>query len=162
MADTSKIKTILEDILRLMKVPFDSVEESTNEGTGSPKFTIRTAESSILIGTKGAHLMALNHVVKKMATQGTEEDEAATRFFIDVNNYQEKVEEELKNKAKIMCERARSFKVDIELDPMSSYERMIIHAALQNIPDIKTESKGEGRNRRVVIKYLEPGSSDNI
>jgi spoIIIJ-associated protein len=157
MTDTSKIKTTIEDTLKLMKIAFDSVEVGTNDETGSPKFTIRTADSALLIGTKGAHLMALNHVIKKMASHGVEEDDAA-RFFIDVNNYQEKVEEEIKTKAKIMSERARSFKVDIELDPMSSYERMIVHAALQNIPDIKTESRGEGRNRRVVIKYVEPES----
>ena len=98
--------------------------------------------------------MAFNHLVKKIASAGKEEDDSV-KFFIDVNNYQEKLEEELKNKAKIMSDRAKSFKVDIELDPMSSYERMIIHSCLQGVPDIKTESKGEGRERRVVIKYIE-------
>ena len=158
MADTQKIKNIIEEMLKLMNVSFDSVEIGQNEQTSSPKFTIKTSDSAIMIGTKGAHLLSFNHVVKKIAGKGKEEEDEATRFFVDINNYQEKLEEELKNKAKIMCERARSFKVDIELEPMSSYERMVVHAALQGIPDIKTESKGEGRNRRVVIKYVEPNS----
>ena len=36
---------------------------------------------------------------------------------------------------------------------MSAYERLIIHTTLQDAPNVKTESQGEGRNRRVVIKY---------
>lgn len=152
--DTVKIKSIIEELLKLMKVSFDSVEILENKQTLSPKFLIRTADSALLIGIKGANLLAFNHIVKKIASAGKEEEDS-TRFFIDVNNYQERLEEDLKNKAKIMSDRARSFKVDIELDPMSSYERMIVHSFLQGIPDIKTESKGEGRERRVVIKYIE-------
>ena len=41
------------------------------------------------------------------------------------------------------------------MDPMSSYERMIVHSFFAETPDIKTESKGEGRDRRVVIKFKE-------
>lgn len=153
--DKEKIKSIIEQNLKLMKISFDSVEITENQRTHSPKFVIKTADSAILIGIKGANLLAFNHLIKKMASHGNEEDEESTKFFIDVNNYQEKLEEELKNKAKIMSDRAKSFKTDIELEPMSSYERMIIHSCLQDIPDIKTESKGEGRERRVVIKYVE-------
>ena len=53
----------------------------------------------------------------------------------------------------MMAERARSFQYDVELSPMSSYERLIIHTTLSDAPNVKTESQGEGRNRRVVIKY---------
>jgi|SRR3989344_4827481 len=154
MIDTAKIKLIIEEMLRLMKIDFDVVEILENQYTSSPRFAIKTNDSALLIGTRGANLMAFNHLVKKIASAGKEEDDSV-KFFIDVNNYQEKLEEELKNKAKIMSDRAKSFKVDIELDPMSSYERMIIHSCLQGVPDIKTESKGEGRERRVVIKYIE-------
>jgi predicted RNA-binding protein Jag len=53
-----------------------------------------------------------------------------------------------------MSDRAKSFKIDVELDPMSSYERMIVHSYLEGVPEIKTESIGEGSSRRVVIKYI--------
>lgn len=152
--DTAKIKSTIEELLKLMKVSFDSVEILENKQTLSPKFLIRTADSALLIGIKGANLLAFNHIVKKIVSSGGDEEDSA-KFFIDVNNYQERLEEELKNKAKIMSDRAKSFKVDIELDPMSSYERMIIHSSLQGIQNIKTESRGEGRDRRIVIKYVE-------
>lgn len=152
--DVIKVKTVIEELLRLMGVSFDDIEVVNNEQTISPKFIIKTDDSAILIGIKGVNLLAFNHIVKKIISKNKEEDEQS-KFFIDVNNYQARIEEELKNKAKVMSERARSFKVDIELDPMSSYERMIVHSCLQDIPDIKTESRGEGRDRRVVIKYIE-------
>lgn len=154
MTDTVKIKLTIEELLKLMKVSFDSVDVSENQHTLSQKFLIKTSDSALLIGTKGVNLLAFNHIIKKIVSAGKEEDGLA-KFFVDVNNYQDKLEEELKNKAKIMSDRARSFKVDIELDPMSSYERMIIHSFLQDVSDIKTESKGEGKDRRVVIKYIE-------
>ena len=61
--------------------------------------------------------------------------------------------ERLKLKAKILANRARDMKANIEMDPMSSYERLIVHGILTNEPSVKTESTGEGRNRRIVIKY---------
>ena len=153
--DDKKIKSTIEEMLRLMSVNFDSIEFTEDESMASSKFMIKTADSSLLIGIRGANLQALNHVVKKIVSSDEEED--SQRFFIDVNGYQERLEEELRNKARVMSERARSFKVDIELEPMSSYERMVVHSSLQDLPDIKTESRGVGRERRVVIKYVEKG-----
>src|SRR3989344_1629997 len=73
---------------------------------------------------------------------------------LEGNDYQEKRIQELKNRAQIMAERARFFKSNIECPPMNPYERMIIHSFFSDVPDIKTESTGFGRDRRVVIKYV--------
>ena len=56
--------------------------------------------------------------------------------------------------AHMMAERARYFKSNIEVDPMSAFERRIIHEFLSDATDLKTESMGEGPQRRVVIKYI--------
>ena len=74
-------------------------------------------------------------------------------FLIDVNEFRAKQLKEIETKALMMAERARSFQYDVELTPMSAYERLIVHTTLQNSPNVKTESLGEGRSRRVVIKY---------
>jgi len=84
------------------------------------------------------------------------ESEVAERmpmFLVDINDYRTKQIKDLQTKALMMAERARSFQYDVELSPMSSYERLIIHTTLQDAPNVKTESQGEGRSRRVVIKY---------
>jgi spoIIIJ-associated protein len=153
--DIQKTKEIIESTLKAMGVSFESVDVGENTLTSSPKFMIKSKDSAMLIGIKGANLFAFNHLVKKMISKGKEEDEDNTKFFIDVNDYHERVEYEIRNKARIMAERARSFKTNIELEPMSSYERMVVHSFLQDTPDIKTESIGFGKTRRVVIKFIE-------
>ncbi|MGH7249994.1 MAG: R3H domain-containing nucleic acid-binding protein, partial [Minisyncoccia bacterium] len=55
--------------------------------------------------------------------------------------------------AHMMSERARYFKSNIEVDPMSAFERRVVHEFLSDATDLKTESVGIGRDRRVVIKY---------
>jgi len=83
------------------------------------------------------------------------EEEKDQNFFIDVGDYQNKRIQDIKNKAVVMGERARFFKKDIEMMPMTSYERMIVHSTFTDFPDIETESSGSGRERYVVIKYRE-------
>jgi spoIIIJ-associated protein len=82
------------------------------------------------------------------------EDESRSNVFIDINGYQKKRFDELKNIAHMMAERARYFKSNIEVDPMPAFERRIVHMFLEDAKDIKTESEGQGSNRRVVIKYI--------
>ncbi|MBI2476340.1 MAG: hypothetical protein HYV67_03800 [Candidatus Taylorbacteria bacterium] len=147
-------KAIMEGLLKLMNVRFESIERIENPQSNHVRFLVRTDESPLLIGQNGEHLGAFNYIVRRIAAKQAG-DEAPEKFFIDVNDYHDKTLEVLKAKAKVMCERARSFKVDIELDPMSAYERMLVHSFLAGSPDIKTESTGQGASRRVVIKYIE-------
>lgn len=147
---SDEIKAIIVEFLHQMAFAVDSVEVRT-EGDREI-FSIKSPDSHLLIGTKGAHLFALSHLIKKIVGKKDREK----LFMIDVNNYQSSAIDGLKDVAKIMGERARSLKTSVELDPMSSYERMIIHSFFQDVKDIKTESVGEGERRRVVIKYAEP------
>lgn len=149
------IKNLIADFLNRMTVVFDEIAVVEETETGHHKFVIKTNDSKILIGAKGEHLLALNHLVKRVALKG-QPIGSTPKFIIDVNDYQQKLFEDLKMKAKIMSDRARSFKVNVELEPMSSYERMLVHSYLDKSPDIKTESQGEGSNRRVIIKYISP------
>ncbi len=57
-------------------------------------------------------------------------------------------------KALNVAEEARNLKTDILMEPMSSYERMVVHSTLAGIPDISTESVGLGKDRRLKVKYL--------
>lgn len=117
--------------------------------------SIETPDSHFIIGRDGETLRSLNHIVQKIVEKGIVEEEKGPSLFIDVNGYQKKRFENLKNIAHMMAERARYFKSNIEVDPMPSYERRIIHMFLEGDKNIKTESEGYGPNRRVVIKYVE-------
>ncbi|MEK7574810.1 MAG: R3H domain-containing nucleic acid-binding protein [Patescibacteria group bacterium] len=146
-------ETILEELLKLMNVAFDSIERIESAESKHTRFLVRTKEPQLLIGTNGEHLGALNYIIRRITSKGSAVD-VQEKFLVDVNDYHEKTLENLKIKAKIMADRAISFKLDVELDPMSSYERMLIHSFLDGQPNIKTESKGEGASRRLVIKYI--------
>ncbi len=155
MHDT--VEALLKDLLKAMDVAYTSIERQ--EIAGQMVFSIQSDDARRLIGGKGDTIHALDMLVKKMvekkmppAAEGVAESEVP-HFLVDVNDYQVKRIKDLQTKALMMAERARSFEYDVELTPMSAYERLIIHTTLQDAPNIKTESQGEGRNRRVVIKY---------
>jgi spoIIIJ-associated protein len=150
--DIEKIKEIIKEVVGKLGITIDVIENDINTTTLSPRFVIKTKESSLLIGANGANLVALNYLIKRIIAKTKKEE---LRFFIDVNDYHIKLEEDLKNRAKMMADRAVSLKVDVSMDPMSSYERMIVHSILQNYPNIKTESVGVGKERHIVIRYKE-------
>lgn len=149
--DEKNIKNLIEELLKSMGIRFDLIEIKEEPITLKKIFVIKSPDSGLLIGDDGENFNALSHLIRRIATKGTEEK---ADFSIDVNNYRESMVERLKLKAKILANRARDMKADIEMDPMSSYERLIIHGILTDEPNVKTESTGEGINRRIVIKYI--------
>ena len=150
--EQNELKKLIEEILTLLAVSVESVA-LTGEGI-HPIFLIKTADSGVLIGTNGETLRALNHIIKKMVEKRTGE---AAQFLLDVNEYYGRRIQEVKNQAALLGERARVFKTNVEMNPMNSYERMIIHALFTDHPEITTESTGEGKQRRVVLKYKTDG-----
>ena len=84
----------------------------------------------------------------------SKEDLNASPFLLDVNNYREKREEFLIELAQKMAEQVVENKRTIMLQPMSSYERRVIHLELSKNSNIATESIGEEPERKIVIKPL--------
>lgn len=151
------VEAVIKELFAAMGMPSAAVSRS--EAAGQTIFSIsNTGDSRDLIGPRGDTIHAIDHVVKKLVEKRTagnpaDEDERGPLFLVDVDDYRGRQIRDLQAKAKMMAERARSFQYDVELSPMSAYERLIVHTALQHEPNVKTESQGEGRSRRVVIKY---------
>lgn len=149
----------LEEMLAAMGANYSSVSEE--EVAGQTIFAIHADDARPLIGMHGDTIHAIDHLVKKIVEKsvlGSAESAPGTEgegvhFLVDVNEYRTKQIKDLQTKALMMAERARSFQYDVELSPMSAYERLIVHTTLQGAPNVKTESQGEGRSRRVVIRY---------
>ena len=142
---TNEIKNFL-DRLNIVSDSIDIKEHKLH-----PIFSIQTKDSALLIGNRGETLHALNYIIKKIVEQKISKDE---RFLIDINGYQERRLRELERQAELLADRARAFKREVELDPMSAYERMVVHSLFTNDPLIDTSSVGEGRFRRIVLQYL--------
>ena len=154
----SFVEQALKDILGFLGVSYESI--SKTEIAGQNIFSIEAKEAGpILIGAHGDTIHALDFLIKRIVEKKLSEDSSRDmlseepHFLIDVNGYRTQKVKDLQSKALVMAERARSLQYDVELSPMSGYERLIVHTTLQGAPNVKTESQGEGRSRRVVIKY---------
>jgi spoIIIJ-associated protein len=144
------IKKIIEDILDKLTIEASVEVIEVAEG---PRFTIRTPEGGLLIGEGGKNLISLNHLVKKISSHRIyPEEKKKTQFSLDVNDYQAKRMEDLRNIARVNAQRVRYFKKEVVLRTMTSFERRVIHATLSDSPDITTESQGREPRRQVVIK----------
>ena len=138
----ASIRAVYKDIVHL-------------EIAGQQIYQIQVDDGKILIGGHGDTIHAIDFLMKRLVEERALKEKVAgeMHFLVDVNDYRTRQIKDLQTKALMMAERARSFQYDVELSPMSAYERLIVHTTLQDAPNVKTESQGEGRNRRVVIKY---------
>lgn len=109
---------------------------------------IKGNSAGLLIGYRGETLNAMQTILSTIANRNFNDK---IRLILDIENYREKrakILEELAEKvSKTVLKNGKS----ITLEPMSAYERKIIHSALQENTKIETYSIGEGDNRRVVI-----------
>lgn len=145
-----QIKKIIEDLLGKMGFLNHEVSVSENE-SNMTVFSIDVHDSSILIGSRGENLKALNSIARRIVS--AKPDLKDVRFLVDVGGYHEKKIEQIRYSAQITAERAKFLKESVEMDPMSPYERMIVHSTLQDDPEVTTESVGSGSARRVTVKF---------
>ncbi len=150
--DPQATKQLIEDVLEKLCVSCDSVELTEDAATKRRQFLITSGDSNLLIGARGEHLAALNHIVRALVRRQSGDEDNEPSFSIDVNNYRRSRVEAVLAEAREAAERARLFRRPIELSPMSSYERLVVHSFFSDVPDVTTESFGEGRFRRVVVK----------
>lgn len=102
----------------------------------------------VLIGPRGETLDSLQFLSRLMVAHKLHR---RANFVVDVEGFRQRREQALTRLAERMADKARQRGEAISLEPMSAYERRIVHMALRNAPDVFTESTGEGKQRRVRI-----------
>ncbi len=151
MGHRESIQQIITELLSHMNVTVESIEVLGTES--EPEFLLSIKDAGLIIGKDGENFSALTHLVRKMVEKKLGEG-GKVAFSIDVNGYQAQKVKETYAKIQMQVESARELRGEVELTPMSAYERMMVHEALAELADIKTESRGEGKERRVVIRYV--------
>jgi len=140
------IQKILEELFAYLKIEANfKIEEKED----TLRINIETNQPGILIGYHGRTLSALQRILSLIAYRQLNE---RIKIVLDVANYRQKREETLRRMAMLAAQKAKSSGQEHELPPMPSQERRIIHLALGNDSQVTTESRGEGKTRRVVIK----------
>jgi len=153
----AEIENLIKELIEKTGVIFKGIS-ITEESPTNTWFSVEVEEPHFFLGRDAEALYALNHIVRRIIEVKVPIVETKDGFhngiLVDINGYQKKRVEDVRAVAHMMSERARYFKSNIEVNPMPSFERRIVHEFLSDATDLKTESVGMGNTRRVVIKYI--------
>ena len=127
-----------------------SYAAEVREVEGGLQAEIHGGDSGKLIGRGGRTLAALEYLTNAVVNR----DESAphVRVSVDVGGYKARRDERLRGVALKAAARARKTGFAVELEPMSAAERRVIHMTLADNSAVESESSGEGKARRVVVK----------
>ncbi len=142
-------RSFIETLLKDLGIAGDI--QIHDDGNGESLITIEGEGVSALIGHHGDTLEAFQYLVNLAANKKDDEDRQYTRITINIENYREKREETLRKLADKMAAKVKKTGRNVALEPMNAYERRIIHAEIQTIEGVSTNSVGSEGNRRVII-----------
>lgn len=138
---------ILEGIISKMNLNLD-IEEKVKPDEIC--YYINGENASQVIGHRGETLDALQYIMSQIINKDNSYDEHI-RVTIDADFYRERRKRTLISLAKKLARQAKNTHSRIELEPMNSYERRIIHSAIHDIEKVTTISEGEGKERHIVV-----------
>lgn len=144
----NKLTEVLDNILSLLLLEGSyEVEESDNGFLVS----IETKDAGRLIGARGESLEGLQLLVNQIMSRKVEESEFK-RVLLDVSGWRKNKEKELISMAKQLAAQVLETKKEAELEPMSAWQRRVVHMVISEMEGLTSESVGEGRDRYIVIK----------
>lgn len=129
----------------------EDIEVAIEEREDGFVVNLNAENNAVLIGKMGKTIAAFNTVVKGAVNA---QFKHRVNVLIDVNHYKEDRYARLRSMAKRTGKQVQRSKVDVELDPMPNDERKVIHKALSEWHNLRTDSEGEGSNRHVCIRYV--------
>ena len=154
--DYAAIRSFLNGLLDRMGVKAEmEISPRANDGIN---VSLSGNGMGAIIGRRGETLDAIQHLTNYVVNRGSDKH---LHISVDAECYRSKREESLSRLAEKMAEKAIKYKRSMALEPMNSYERHVIHTALQNYEGVTTSSTGVEPNRRVVVSYVKSENSGN-
>ena len=141
------IEKITEKLFKLLEVEKPKIE--VNQTKDDWKIKIDSQDNALLIGHHGERIMALELVIKLLIYKKLKEWK---NLSLEIGDYRQQREESLKNTALSYAQKVIFSGKPIALRNLLSYERRIIHLVLADNPKVETESIGDDRERRLIIK----------
>ena len=141
-----QLKKFLEEFISNMneKISYEIKQQDDN----TIQVEIKGEDSKFLIGYRGEVLNSLQTILIAIAGRNIQEK---IHVNVDILGYREKRKKVLEDLAQRVANSVVKGKKSVTLEPMTAYERKVIHTKLQNHDKVKTQSIGEGEHRRVVI-----------
>ena len=144
----AKIETFMKGLLEHMGS--DAVPSARKVDDDTYAVELIGNSLGMLIGRRGDTLDAIQHITNYAVNHGQNK---RVRINVDAENYRKKREESLVRLATKVAGKVVKTRRNITLEPMNAYERHVIHAALQDYPDVTTYSTGTEPGRRIVVAY---------
>lgn len=142
-------KVTLEKLLELLGFPATVSEQQLDDGL---TLDVKTDDSGRLIGRQGQTLSDLQYIANRLLFQ---QDQNAPKVTVDVAGYRSQAREALVKKAKDAAEKVRRWGDIVELEPMSAFDRRVVHQALKDDPDIETQSvEVDGTDKKAMLLRL--------
>jgi spoIIIJ-associated protein len=139
-------KATLEKVLELLGFTVAVEEHRLEDGL---LLDVKTEDSGRLIGRQGQTLSDLQYITNRLLFQ---QDPAAPKVMVDVSGYRAQARDALVKKAKDAAEKVRRWGDVVELEPLSAFDRRIIHQALKDDPSIETHSvEVEGTDKKAIL-----------
>jgi len=139
-------KETLEKILTALGFQTTVEEHKLEEGV---LLDVKTDDAGRLIGRQGQTLSDLQYVTNRLLFQ---QDASAPKVMVDVGGYRAQAREALVKKAKDAAEKVRRWGDTVELEPMSAFDRRVVHQALKDDPDVETHSaEVEGTDKKAIL-----------
>ncbi len=143
-----KVEIFLKGLLERMDS--DAVPHARRKDEETIAVELEGENLGMLIGRRGETLDAIQHLANYALNHDANK---RIRVSVDAENYRGKREESLQHLARKMAAKVVKYRKNMTLEPMNAYERHVIHATLQDVPNVTTFSTGTEPNRRVVIAY---------
>ena len=139
-------KATLEKMLELLGFQASIEEQQIEDGL---LLDIKTDDSGRLIGRQGQTLADLQYVLNRILFQ---QDQTAPRVTVDVGGYRSQAREALVKRALEAAQKVREHGDIVELEPLNSFERRIVHQAIKDDPEIETHSvEVEGTDKKAIL-----------
>lgn len=141
-----KLNETLENILGLLLL---AGSYEIREDADGFFVSIETQDAGRLIGFRGESLEALQFVINQIVNKEAPEFK---KIVLDVASWRKQKEEELTTKATNMAAQVIESGQSMKFEPMSSWQRRVIHTVIGEIEGVESESVGEGRDRHIIIR----------
>jgi spoIIIJ-associated protein len=142
----AQAKATLERIMELLGFSATVEEHPMEDGI---LLDVKTEDSGRLIGRQGQTLADLQYIANRLLFQ---QDPAAPKIMVDVGGYRAQARDALVKKAKDAAEKVRRWGDVVELEPMTAFDRRIIHQALKDDPGVETTSvEVEGTDKKAIL-----------
>jgi spoIIIJ-associated protein len=136
----------LEKILELLGFSATVEEHKLEDGV---LLEVKTDDSGRLIGRQGQTLADLQYITNRVIFQ---QDQNAPKALVDVGGYRAQAREALVRRAKDAAEKVRRWGDVVELEPMSAFDRRVVHQALKDDPQVETHSvEVEGTEKKAIL-----------